>query len=73
VEFIQGGGLDRARQMEKADLEEERRRLRSEQYAQSLRQPGEGGLRIHMRADGERMDYGDLLSAAREVLKDIFR
>ena len=33
VEFIRGGGLDKARAREMADLEEERRRLRAEQLS----------------------------------------
>lgn len=33
VEFIRGGGLEAARDKQKAELEEERRRLRDEQFA----------------------------------------
>jgi Zn-finger nucleic acid-binding protein len=37
VEFIRGGGLDASRAKEKAELEEERRRLRQEQHALDMR------------------------------------
>lgn len=37
VEFIRGGGLDAAREKEKMKLEEERRRLKQEQLAATLR------------------------------------
>jgi Zn-finger nucleic acid-binding protein len=40
VEFVRAGGLERARQREKSDLEDERRRLRSEEYALGLKQGG---------------------------------
>lgn len=42
VEFIHAGGLNRARQREKAHLEEERRNLREEQYKLSRQQSNYG-------------------------------
>lgn len=68
VEFIRAGGLDRARERDKADLEEERRRLRQEQYAQALR----SGSPAPLESRGDPLDYGAIFSAARDLLKGLF-
>jgi Zn-finger nucleic acid-binding protein len=62
VEFIRAGGLDQARHREKAELEETRRRLRTEQLAAAR-----GGSNPLLMNDDERR-FG-LASAARELLK----
>jgi len=67
VEFIREGGLMRARERERADIQEERERLRHEQTIGALRGPrphGEGG--------GEGVDLGSLVSAAAHLFDDIF-
>jgi len=69
VEFMRAGGLDRAREREKTDLEEERRRLHEEQYAQTLRNASSPVLQPR----GDPLDYGAILSAARDLLQGIFR
>jgi len=69
VEFVRAGGLDRAREREKTDLEEERRRLHQEQYAHALR----GGSSPVPESHGDPLDYGAILSAARDLLKGMFR
>ena len=69
VEFVRAGGLDRAREREKTDLEEERRRLHQEQYAHALRSGSAPVLESH----GDPLDYGAILSAARDLLKGMFR
>jgi Zn-finger nucleic acid-binding protein len=61
IEFIQGGGLDVARSREKADLEEERRRLRQEQMSANL--PHSGSLNV----DDSRRITG--IASARDLLK----
>jgi Zn-finger nucleic acid-binding protein len=71
VEFIRAGGLERARQREKTDLEDERRRLRSEEVALGVQQRGASGARIE--GNLQPIDYGMLLSAARDLLKGLFR
>jgi Zn-finger nucleic acid-binding protein len=71
VEFIRAGGLEHARVREKSDLEDERRRLRSEEYALSLKEGAARGVRIEGRLGPD--DYGMLLSAARDLLKGLFR
>jgi len=66
VEFIRGGGIDRARDRERADLEDERARLRQAQLDARLaasRLPA--GVRDH--AAG-RSDYAEILSAVRGLL-----
>jgi len=68
VEFIRAGGLDRAREREKADLEEERCRLREERYAQSLR----SGSSAPLDSGGDHFDYGAVFSAARDLLRGFF-
>jgi Zn-finger nucleic acid-binding protein len=68
VEFIRAGGLDRARDREKTDLEEERRRLHEAQYAQTLRNASSPVLP----PQGDTLDYGAILSAARDLLRGIF-
>ncbi len=68
VEFVRAGGLDRAREREKTDLEEERRRLHQEQYAHALR----GGSPPVPESHGDPLDYGAILSAARDLLKGMF-
>jgi Zn-finger nucleic acid-binding protein len=45
IEFIHSGGLDRARQKEKMQLEEEVRDLRQKEYARSLHKIGTKALR----------------------------
>jgi len=69
VEFVRAGGLDRAREREKTDLEEERRRLHQEQYAHALR----SGSSPVLESQGDPLDYGAILSAARDLLKGMFR
>jgi Zn-finger nucleic acid-binding protein len=71
VEFIRAGGLEHAREQEKSELEDERRRLRGEMYARSL-QDGAGG-RVHGEGSLGPSDYAMLLSAARDLLKGLFR
>jgi len=68
VEFVRAGGLERAREREKADLEEERLRLHEEQYAHMLR----SGAPHARDVGGDSLDYGSLLSAARDLLKGLF-
>jgi len=68
VEFVRAGGLDRAREREKTDLEEERRRLHQERYAHALR----GGSPPVPESHGDPLDYGAILSAARDLLKGMF-
>ncbi|HSB61722.1 MAG TPA: zf-TFIIB domain-containing protein [Vicinamibacteria bacterium] len=68
VEFVRAGGLGRAREREKADLEEERRRLREERYAQSLR----SGSPAPLESRSDHFDYGAVFSAARDLLKTLF-
>jgi len=68
VEFVRAGGLDRAREREKTDLEEERRRLHQEQYTHALR----GGSSPIPESHGDPLDYGAILSAARDLLKCMF-
>jgi hypothetical protein len=55
-------------QGEKTDLEEERRRLHQEQYAHALR----GGSSPVPESHGDPLDYGAILSAARDLLKGMF-
>src|SRR6185295_6075766 len=43
IEFIQAGGLDRARQREKQDIEQQRRRAESQQSWGSMGSGGAGG------------------------------
>jgi Zn-finger nucleic acid-binding protein len=71
VEFIRAGGLERARQREKSELEDERRRLRSDEIAMVLKP----GVISTLRSEGnlQPIDYGMLLSAARDFLKGLFR
>lgn len=67
VEFIGAGGLGRARERERADLHEERERLRHEQMIGALRgprPPAEGG--------GRGLDLGRVLSTASDLFDDIF-
>jgi Zn-finger nucleic acid-binding protein len=59
VEFIRAGGLERARRREKADLQEERQRLRQQQLAQAVRERSGGGSGDPDRA----LDYGAVLAA----------
>ena len=67
VAFVRAGGLDRARERDKADLEHERRNLRGRQTP-SL--PGGGASSFGSNDDG--VDYGEILSAARDLLKSLF-
>jgi Zn-finger nucleic acid-binding protein len=62
VEFIRRGGLDVAREREKQEIEEARRRLRDEQFSETLRSQH----RINLDEDNRRTG---LASAARELLK----
>jgi Zn-finger nucleic acid-binding protein len=63
VEFIRGGGLDAAREKDKAQLEIEKRRLAErERAASSL--PA-------FRAEDEH-DYGDVVHAARDLVRWLF-
>ena len=68
VEFVRKGGLDQAREREKADLEEERRRLAQVQHAPWLR----SGPPAPLDSGGDRLDYGEILSAARHLLRGFF-
>lgn len=68
VEFVRAGGLGRAREREKADLADERQRLQQEQYAHSLR----GASAASLEPNGGLLDYGAILSMARDLLKGLF-
>jgi hypothetical protein len=61
VEFIRGGGLEAARTREKAQLQEERERVRQERLA--LNMQGSAGMRI---GDDERITG---IASARGLLK----
>jgi Zn-finger nucleic acid-binding protein len=63
VEFIRGGGLEVARAREKREIEEERRRLRQEQFAAALHDRPLASL-----SDGEN-NHSSVVHAARELLK----
>jgi Zn-finger nucleic acid-binding protein len=67
VAFVRAGGLDRARERDKADLEHERRSLQG-RHTPSL--PGGGAASFGSNDDG--VDYGAILSAARDLLKSLF-
>lgn len=69
VEFIRAGGLDRAREHERLDLEQERRRLRQQANPPAPSFPDSlmTGPKL------QPLDYRDVLSAARELLKALFR
>jgi Zn-finger nucleic acid-binding protein len=62
VEFIHDGGLDAARIKEKTELEEERRRLRDDQFASDLHRKMPMGL-----GDDEGRISG--IASARDLLK----
>jgi Zn-finger nucleic acid-binding protein len=69
VEFVQDGGLLKARRAEKESLEEERRKLRQAQYESSLRQgSGAGGARALSSID----DYALLAASAHDFLRTLF-
>jgi Zn-finger nucleic acid-binding protein len=72
VEFIRGGGLEHARELEKEDLRDERERLRAAQLQsrlENLRSSEWSGSRSHL---GSGLDYGDILSAASGLLRGLF-
>jgi Zn-finger nucleic acid-binding protein len=67
VEFIRGGGLGRARELEKLDLQEERERLHHDQMLATIRTarlPEEQGGGLDLRV---------LLDGISGVLDDLFR
>lgn len=62
IEFIRGGGMEVSRVREKAEIEEERRRLRQERLAADMRHSGRSGMN-----DSEDSLSG--IASARELLK----
>jgi Zn-finger nucleic acid-binding protein len=66
VEFIRSGGLDRARQHEKAEIEELRQKMKQEQRQNELREARGGVTMIRMRSTES--DIGDVVSAVRGLL-----
>jgi hypothetical protein len=70
VEFIRGGGLVRAREHERLELERERQRVQRPAHEPA------GPLFPDSAMTGpglQPIDYGDVLSAARHLLKSLFR
>jgi Zn-finger nucleic acid-binding protein len=63
VEFIRGGGLDASRTREKREIEEERQRLRQEQFTAALHNRPLTSL-----GDGDNT-HSSVVHAARELLK----
>ena len=60
---------ERENRGERSPREEERRRLHQEQYAHALR----SGSSPVLESQGDPLDYGAILSAARDLLKGMFR
>ncbi len=73
VEFIRGGGLERAREREKMELEYERQRLK-QQTPPHTHEPAPLFPDAALTAPKlQPLDFGDVVSAARDLLRTLFR